>query len=179
MSGGQSDSSVLAVAHREGDTVVLDLVEEVRAPHKPAAAVAHFAPMVKAYGGYKVIGDRYASGFSEGVFSENRLKLEHSELNKSELFAEFLPILNSGRVRLLDDKRLVTQLCALERRTNPSGKDTIAKPAGGHDDIANAAAGACVLAAGKRRPIGELITPEHLAAISVPPRVFFGTGDQP
>ena len=58
-----------------------------------------------------------------------------------------LPLLNSGRVELLDHKRLVAQLCTLERRTSRAGKDSIDHVPGGYDDIANAVAGAVVLAA--------------------------------
>ena len=45
---------------------------------------------------------------------------------------------------LLDHPRLVSQLCGLERRTARSGKDSIDHAPGGHDDVANAAAGALV-----------------------------------
>jgi hypothetical protein len=55
--------------------------------------------------------------------------------------------LNSRRCDLLDHPRLITQLCALERRTGRgTGRDTIDHPPGGHDDIANAAAGVLRLA---------------------------------
>ena len=42
--------------------------------------------------------------------------------------------------------RLVQQLATLERRTARGGKDSIDHPPGGHDDIANAIAGAALLA---------------------------------
>ena len=58
-------------------------------------------------------------------------------------FREFL---NSGRIELLDHPRLIDQLIGLERRTSRAGKDTIDHMPGGHDDIANAVAGAAVLA---------------------------------
>jgi hypothetical protein len=38
---------------------------------------------------------------------------------------------------------------SLERRTARGGRDTIDHPPGGHDDVANAVAGACTLAIGK------------------------------
>jgi hypothetical protein len=38
------------------------------------------------------------------------------------------------------------QLVGLERRTARGGKDSIDHPPGGHDDVANAAAGAIVMA---------------------------------
>lgn len=46
---------------------------------------------------------------------------------------------------MLDHPRLGAQLCALERRTGRSGRDTIDHPPGAHDDLANAVAGAVVL----------------------------------
>jgi hypothetical protein len=80
---------------------------------------------------------------------------EPSERTKSQIYLEFLPLLNSGRVELLDNPRLISQLYALERRTSRgSGKDTIDHPPGGHDDVINAAAGALVLAAEDASSLG-------------------------
>ena len=77
-----------------------------------------------------------------------------------------LPILNSGRVELLDHPRLATQLTGLERRTARSGKDSIDHAPGGHDDVANAVAGALMLAAFGRQSMK--ISPEALRRFSVP-----------
>ena len=41
--------------------------------------------------------------------------------------------------------RLVSQICGLERRTSRAGKDSIDHGPGGHDDLANAVAGAADL----------------------------------
>ena len=57
-----------------------------------------------------------------------------------------MPLLNSGRVELLDHKRLVAQLCSLERRTTRGGKDSIDHPPGSFDDIANCVAGVAAVA---------------------------------
>jgi len=52
-------------------------------------------------------------------------------MTTSDYYAGFQPILNSGRVRLLDNKRLSTQLCSLERRQSRIGaKDSIGHPFG-------------------------------------------------
>ena len=67
---------------------------------------------------------------------------------KSDLYASFLPLLNSGRVELLDHPRLHAQLLALERRTARGGRDSIDHPPNAHDDVINAAAGALLAAAG-------------------------------
>ena len=48
-SGGSNDSMTMAIAHREGEIVVLDCIGERRAPFSPASAVAEFAAMFKAY----------------------------------------------------------------------------------------------------------------------------------
>jgi hypothetical protein len=69
-----------------------------------------------------------------------------STLPSSELYLELLPAITQGAVELLDSRRLVAQLAGLERRTRAGGKDLIAHYPGGHDDLAVAAAGACVAA---------------------------------
>ena len=51
-------------------------------------------------------------------------------------------------MRLLDNRRLVSQSVNLEGRTARGGRDSINHPQGQHDDCINAAAGALVLAAG-------------------------------
>ena len=63
------------------------------------------------------------------------------------MYLSLLPLVNSGRIELLDDKRLVAQLGALERRTGPSGRDSVSHPrsASAHDDVVNAVAGAAAL----------------------------------
>jgi hypothetical protein len=57
-----------------------------------------------------------------------------------------LPLLTSGRARLLDNKRLVHQLTGLERTVLPAGRERVDHPRGGHDDLSNSAAGALALA---------------------------------
>jgi hypothetical protein len=56
--------------------------------------------------------------------------------------------LNASQCDLLDLPRLVSQLCALERRTVRGGRDSIDHPPGAHDDIANSVAGVLVVVAG-------------------------------
>jgi hypothetical protein len=54
--------------------------------------------------------------------------------------------LNSRNVALLDNERLISQLCSLERQTSRAGRDQINHAPGQHDDLVNAAAGALSLA---------------------------------
>lgn len=48
-SGGSGDSFTLAVAHREGNTVILDLVREIRPPFSPEQATEEFAAVARQY----------------------------------------------------------------------------------------------------------------------------------
>jgi hypothetical protein len=68
---------------------------------------------------------------------------------KSDIYRDMLPLLNSRKCELLDNRRLISQLHGLERRTARGGRDSIDHSPGAHDDIANAVAGALVLAAGE------------------------------
>ena len=97
-----------------------------------------------------VTGDRYGGEWLRERFSEYGITYLVGKKVRSELYLELLPLLNSGRVELLDHPRLVKQLCELERRTARSGKDSIDHPPGSHDDIGNAVAGAIWLAAKKQ-----------------------------
>ena len=137
----------MAVAHMEGDNVVLDCFREQRPPFSPDAVVVEFAQLLKSYRCHRVVGDRYAGEWPRERFRVHGIHYEPSNKTKSELYSSLLPLLNSGRVSLLDNKRLATQILGLERRTSRSGRDSIDHGRRGHDDLANAVAGALVLAA--------------------------------
>jgi hypothetical protein len=155
-SGGSNDSMTLGIAHlirrvKNSSPVmnvaVLDALREIRPPFSPDSAVVEFCEFLRSYGISEVHGDRYAGAWVSEQFSKNRVVYSHSEKTRSEIYLETLPLLNSGRVELLDDPRLFAQICALERRISVSGKDSVDHPRCSHDDLANAAAGALVLAA--------------------------------
>jgi len=61
-----------------------------------------------------------------------------------------LPLLNSEQVELPSNKLLFREFQGLERRTSRGGKDSIDHTPGGHDDLANAVAGAAVIAGNKQ-----------------------------
>ena len=79
------------------------------------------------------------------------IEYQLAEQPKSGLYQSLLPLVNSGQVELLDQPKLTAQLCSLERRTARGGKDSIDHPPGAHDDVANAVAGALVLATGETK----------------------------
>jgi hypothetical protein len=149
-SGGAHDAMTLAVAHQEDGRAVLDAVREVKPPFSPEATVADFAALLKAYGISQVSGDRYGGEWPREVFRNHGISYDVADRAKSDLYRDLLPALNSGQVELLDVPRLGAQLAGLERRTARGGRDSIDHAPGGHDDLANAAAGALLLA-GKPR----------------------------
>jgi hypothetical protein len=176
-SGGSVDSFALAISHQEADgVVVLDCVREKRAPFSPEKVVTEFAAVLKSYGCTRVVGDRYAGEWPREAFLKAGVVYETSEKTKSDLYAAALPLLNSGRVQLIDDARLSSQLLGLERRTSRAGKDSIDHGPHGMDDAANAAMGSLVLAA---QPMGAgTILARNLSP--VPVRVGINlTGDSP
>jgi hypothetical protein len=146
-SGGSSDSMTVAVAHREANGVtVVDCLRERRAPFSPDAVVSEFAALLKSYNVVAVYGDRYGGAWPAERFLAHGISYSPSEKPKSDLYKELLPLLNSGRVELLDHQRCLNQFASLERRTARGGRDSVDHPPHSHDDCANSVAGALVLA---------------------------------
>jgi hypothetical protein len=166
--GSGEDSMTLSIVHRDRTgVVVLDLIRERKPIFSPEDVVREFCDVLKAYRVRKVTGDRYAGEWPREQFRKHGVDYSISDKSKSEIYVEFLPILNSGKIELLDHSRLIQQLCSLERRTGRgTGRDSIDHPPRGHDDIINAVAGAAVFAVSGPRPV--IISPEAMAWASVP-----------
>ena len=141
-SGGSSDSMTLGIAHREGELGVLDVVREIRPPFSPEATVTEFAGLLRRYRIRRIVGDKYAGSWVQAPFHSAGIAYDASAKPKSDLYRDLLPLINSGKCRLLGVKKLAAQLLNLERRVARSGKDSIDHGLGLHDDIANAACGA-------------------------------------
>jgi hypothetical protein len=149
VSGGSNDSAVAAIAYADQVTgcAVLAAIREHRAPFSPELAAAEDAEFFRNYGVARVVGDRYGGGWPVDAFSRYGITYDTADRVKSDFYKDLLPLLNSGKVELLDNPRLVNQICALERRTTRGGRDSIDHPPGAHDDCANATAIALVNAA--------------------------------
>ena len=148
-SGGRHDAFTLAIAHRDADErIVLDAVRRKRPPFDPSEVTKEFASILKSYGLNSVVGDRYSGEWVASAFADHGIDYVASTRTKSEIYLETGPLLAQGRIRLLDDRTLINELNQLERRTRSGGRDTVDHPPGGHDDVANSATGALLLAAG-------------------------------
>lgn len=141
---GSGDAMTLAIAHLEGDIAVLDCLRERKPPFSPSAVCEEFAATLKSYGLARVKADRWGSGFVKEAFEEHGIECIQSAKPKSEIYLELLLMLMSGRVRLLDNPRLISQIASLERKTARGGRDSIDHPPRMHDDLANACSGALV-----------------------------------
>ena len=142
--GFGGNSMTLAIGHKSfgGETVVIDCVREQRPPFSPEAVIQEFAAVLKSYRINKIFGDKFAGGFPPEQFRHFGIMFEQSAKAKTDLYCDLLPLINSRRVDLLDNQRLIAQLCSLERRTTRgSGRDVIDHPPNGHDDLSNAVAG--------------------------------------
>jgi hypothetical protein len=166
-SGGAVDAFTLAISHREGETVILDAVRETKSPFNPEAVVDEYVTLLKTYRISRVCGDRYAGEWPREQFRKRGVNYEPSEKTRSELYLDMLPLINAGGVDLLDHDRMVAQLVGLERRTARSGKDSIDHSPGGHDDIANAVAGAIINAPRTDRTSRGPIAHEGIGKYSV------------
>jgi hypothetical protein len=190
--GSGGDSMTLAVAHRERESAILDLVAEVKPPFSPDTVTDTFAHLLNAYSIRTVTGDRYAGDWPREAFRRRGIRdlvdwrdpkdvTKRVSLVKSDIYKETLPMLNAGRVSLLDHDRLRRQLVSLERRTGSTGRDSIDHPPGAHDDLANAACGALLLAlrGASVRPMGG--TPSARVSVGIVPAARrlgeLGTGD--
>jgi hypothetical protein len=176
-SGGSADSMTLSICHVEGNASgikrgITDLIREVRPPFSPDGVIAEFTSLLKAYGIHTVWGDRYAGVWPRERFAVHGVDYQIPGKTASDLYTELLPILNSRRAELPDNSRLISQLCQLERHAG-SVKDKIQHPPGAHDDIANAVAGALVMA--MRADVGVTLPPPNFdPVVSGGPISHFG-----
>jgi ribosomal protein L37AE/L43A len=164
-SGGASDSWPTAIAYPDGDAVILAALKEAEPPFSPDNVVSESAEMIKSYGcSSETTGDHYAGEFPRELYAKHGITYRVSERTRSQIYLEFLPLVMSGRVRLLQNKKLISQLLGLERKTTRGGKDSIDHSPGEHDDVANCVAGVCVLAASASGGVLGLLQYEQLAA---------------
>lgn len=144
-SGGSKDAMTLAVAHKEGETIVVDAMRSRKPPFSPESVVDEFCEFLKTYRIRQVTGDRYAGEWPREQFQKRGVTYKTSDKVKNEIYRDLLPLINSKRVELPEDEQLGRELLGLERRTGRGGKDSIDHAPGSHDDLVNSVAGAIVM----------------------------------
>jgi hypothetical protein len=141
MSGGGADDSTLAIGHlsEEGKVIVdllLDQGPRGSGTFDPNRAVTRFAEAMTLYRCSTVTGDRYAGEWPRQAFQKHGIHYTVSEHNRSQLYANFEPLVNAGSVELLDDPKLLAQFIGLVRKG-----EKIDHSSGEHDDRSNCVAG--------------------------------------
>jgi hypothetical protein len=140
-SGGRRDSYTLSIGHRENDRAVIDVLREWKAPFDPEPVTAEASAVLKKYGVVNVTGDSFAGEWSVSAFRKHGIAYQKAPKNRSELYLDFVPVINAKLIELPENRTLKDQLRRLERKRGRLGKDSIEHPVNGHDDVANSAAG--------------------------------------
>jgi hypothetical protein len=146
----EGDSFAIALSWKDGDRIVIAALRECRPPFSPSEVVdTVLVPLCKLYKIYKITGDAYAGEYPRELVKKAGMQYELSTKHKSALYVDpFLPLLNSKKILVPRNERAINQICSLERSMQRSGRDQITHPTYGHDDIANAIAGAADCARG-------------------------------
>jgi hypothetical protein len=101
-----------------------------------SAGKFHFEPPFTSF-------DHLAGELAKEPVRRAGIGYELAAKHKSELYADpFLPMLNARKITLPRHERAISQICALERSLQRSGREQITHPIHGHDDCANSIAGA-------------------------------------
>ena len=145
VSGGRQDAATMAGFFMDGDKAVQAFMRVWKAPFDPSVFVREAAAVAKSYGATEVVGDKYAAEWPVDAFAKAGIYYKSAEQTRSELYAEFLPLVMSRRLELLDHRQQLAELRNLERRRG-RGADIIDHPKGFHDAAANSCAGAAVTA---------------------------------
>ena len=145
-SAGRGDAYTVAIGHRDKGRLIIDCVRGVHVPFgqhsfDPMQATKAFADLCKEYRVGTVIGDNFAGSWVSEAWRKALVSYIKSELTKSEIYLECLPLFTRGLVSLPDHPRLLKELRLLERRVHRSGKDSVDHGRSGHDDYANAVCG--------------------------------------
>ena len=164
--GGGKDAFAVAVGHQDGNRVIVDCVRAWYSKN-PDGTVDECVDLVRRYGVTKVKGDRYSAEWCREAFRKRGVSYEWSDLDRSALYLELLPMINSGAVELLDDEALLRELRGLERRRGSSGRDRVDHRSGAHDDRATCIAGV-VASFGRFRPTWRVADPDDGAAPGEP-----------
>lgn len=142
LSGGMNDSATLSIGHREGLKLVLDCTFSWPSPHNPDLIVEQMSRVARQiYGVRRIYGDCYAGRFVPGAFEKHHVIYHPESRPKSEIYAEFVPLVMAGLVELLDSEDLMRELKGLVRRNYSGGRFSIDHQIGRYDDLANSVCG--------------------------------------
>ena len=143
-SGGAvgGDSYCIAIAHKEHNSYVLDVVRGRAGPFDPQILTEDYAKLCKQYRCGSVVGDKYAREWVSSAWRKCGIVYTPATLTASETYLEGLPLWTQARVRIPNHPTLLRELRLLERMPTRMGKDQVVHPRNVHDDYANVCFGA-------------------------------------
>ena len=140
--GSGKDAMAIGIAHSERGAAVLDCIRWRDPPFSPKQVVAEFSELLKSYRINRALADGWGNGWTAEAFREHAVTLEQRAKPKSEIYVEMVSAINSAAIRLPNVPKLINQICSLERRVRPGGRDIVDAPRSAPEDVANAALGA-------------------------------------
>jgi len=138
--GGGRDSYAMAIGHKEGARVVVDVVRSRAPKFNPDEVTIEYCRLLKEYGVRQVTGDKFSGDWASTAFERNGIEYERSEKSKSELYIECESAFNTEGVDLPGREVLIEQLKGLVRKVRAGGRDSVDIDVGSEDE-ANVAAG--------------------------------------
>lgn len=149
--GGGRDSYAVAIGHRDGEKLVVDVVRSRPPKFNPEEVTRQYCELLKSYGVLRVQGDKFSGDFASNAFQKYGVSYLRAEHPKSQLYLEAEKHFNTGRVELPARETLTNQLKSLVRRTHAGGRDSVDSDAGQPEDEANVAAGLVWMLAARSR----------------------------
>lgn len=154
-SAGRHDAFAVGIAHLHDDKIVVDVIRGIKPPFDPHSVAIEFAKLARSYDCTEIVGDNYSGDWVANAFRSAGIGYRRSDLTRSELYLEMLPVFNRHGVSIPNNTSLIRELKLLERRTSRSGRDSIDHPAHASDDLANVLGGVINLAVKKRQGVRQ------------------------
>lgn len=138
------DAFAFTIVHAEpGKGIVQDvLVRELPAPGvpvDPAAMMMQIAHLCRQYRIFIIHTDQYQLESLKYIANQLGVHLEGTDFtggSKAEIYGSFQSLVNTKRIRLLDDANQLKELKSLEKQLLPAGGIRVAAPKGMFDDVA-------------------------------------------
>lgn len=128
--GTGEDSATLTILHEEegeggAGVAVQDVLVEWRAPFDPGTMCAEAARECARFRVTVVVGDQFSEGFAAAEFRRHGIRYEVSPRKTADCVLDSIAVLNTRRVRLLDNPRARRQWTQMRRDYASGGRPTI------------------------------------------------------
>jgi hypothetical protein len=136
-SGGVGrDAYTLAIGHKDDKGfMIIDALRGTSGKFEPVEVTKQYANLLAEYRIGSVTGDSYAQEWVAGAWRDAGVTYVRSELPKSQIYLEVVPLFTRGLVRLPDHARLLREFRLLELHRHRGGRESVDHPRGGHDEL--------------------------------------------